>query len=55
MGIKGESDNKFLDFIIIQLREGFVIGDRCSQLKISKFKSQSTGKIFEGQFPKNLI
>ena len=50
MGIKGESDNKFLDF-----REGFVIGDRCSQLKISKFKSQSTGKIFEGQFPKNLI
>ena len=35
MGIGGESDKELFDFVT-RLREGFGIGDRCSQLKIMK-------------------
>ena len=38
MGIEGESDKKLFDFIV-RLREGFVIGDRCSSYWRSLYKS----------------
>ena len=44
--IGGESDQKLFDFII-RLREGFGITDRCSQLKISKFKVTTSMKDFQ--------
>ena len=37
MGIRDESGKKLFDFIT-RLLEGYGIGDRCSQLKISKYK-----------------
>ena len=47
VGIGGEGDKQLFDFII-RLREGFGIGDRCSQLKISKFKVTISVKDFQG-------
>ena len=38
MGIRVESDKKLFDFIV-RLREGFVIGDRCSSYWRSLYKS----------------
>ena len=38
MGIGGESGKKLFDFVT-RLREGFGIGDRCSKLKILKYRS----------------
>ena len=46
MRIGGESDKKLFDFII-RVREGFGIGDRCSQLKISRFTVTISMKDFQ--------
>ena len=46
MGIGGESDKELFDFVT-RLREGFGIGDRCSQLKILKYKIAISMKDFQ--------
>ena len=46
MGIGGESDKELFDFVT-RLREGFGIGDRCSQLKILKYKITISMKDFQ--------
>ena len=46
IGIGGESDKELFDFVT-RLREGFGIGDRCSQLKILKYKIAISMKDFQ--------
>ena len=46
MGIGGESDKELFDFVT-RLREGFGIGDGCSQLKILKYKIAISMKDFQ--------
>ena len=46
MGIGGESDKELFDFVT-RLREGFGISDRCSQLKILKYKIAISMKDFQ--------
>ena len=46
IGIGGESDKELFNFVN-RLREGFGIGDRCSQLKILKYKIAISMKDFE--------
>ena len=46
MGIGVESDKKLFDFMF-RIREGFGIADRCSQLKIARFKVTISMKDFQ--------
>ena len=46
MGIGGESDKELFDFVT-RFREGFGIGDRCSQFKILKYKIPISMKDFQ--------
>ena len=46
MGIGGESDKELFDFVT-RLREGSGISDRCSQLKILKYKIAISMKDFQ--------
>ena len=46
MGIGGESDKILFDFIF-RVREGFGIADRCSQLKIARFRLTISVKDFQ--------
>jgi len=46
MEIGGESDKILFDFIF-RVREGFGIADRCSQLKIARFKVTISVKDFQ--------
>ena len=46
MEIGGESDKELFDFVT-RLREGFGIGDRCSPLKILKYKIATSMKDFQ--------
>lgn len=46
MGIGGESDKILFDFIF-RVREGFGIADRCSQLKIARFRVTISVKDFQ--------
>ena len=46
MGIGGENDKILFDFIF-RVREGFGIADRCSQLKIARFRVTISVKDFQ--------
>lgn len=54
MGIGGESDKELFDFVI-RLRGGFGVGDRCSQLKISKCKVTISVKDFQVTIQRKIV